>query len=111
MWTRLQQHTAQIVFGLAFVIPHSALCLVLYKVSLDNMELGGLWETMRSIDLPVSLLLDHFYELHWRIWGETSQSTYHVPYLLFHLVVGGIQFFVWGWLLASIGRMLLRSRS
>jgi hypothetical protein len=110
MWTRLQRFKIQIIVGLAFCFAHSFLCFALYKASLRNIEFGALWEHMRLTDLPVSLLLDGFKDAYWKLFGESPQSTYHKPYLLFHLIFGGLQFFAWGWLLAALGKRLLRPR-
>ncbi len=87
---------------------HSLLCVALWRVSLRNIEFGALWEHMRLTDLPVSLLLDKFYDS--KIFGVAIEDTYHRRYFLFHLIFGGLQFFVWGFLLATIGRQLLRRK-
>lgn len=86
---------------------HGLLVTALWRVSVSNIEFGALWEHMRLTDLPVSLLLDNFYEAYSKVSGATAQDTYHTPYYLFHLVFGGIQFFVWGWLLGTVWNRLL----
>src|SRR5687767_13530722 len=101
MWTRLQRFKIEVTGGLVLWVAHSFLCIVLYKVSLRNIELGVLWEHMRLIDFPVSLLLDEFTDGYWK---QFPGVTYHKPYLIFHLVFGGLQFFAWGWLLAVVGK-------
>jgi len=96
--------------GVVLFVGHSLLVLSLYYTSLRNIEFGALWEHMRLADLPVSTLLDTFYEAYLKVFGETPQSTYHMPYFLFHLIFGGLQFFAWGWLVGALWKKLLQPR-
>ena len=96
------------ILGALLLCGHSLLVTALWHVSLRNIEFGALWEHMRLTDLPVSLLLDNFYEAYSKVSGATDQDTYHTPYYLFHLVFGGIQFFVWGCLLGTVWNRLVQ---
>jgi len=105
MSTRLQLKLP-IIIGVLLFSAHSLICIALWRASLRNLELGALWEHMRLTDLPASLLLDKFYAAYSKIFGATADDAYHTPYFLFHLIFGGLQFFVWGCLFAVIGKKL-----
>lgn len=96
-----------IMLGTLLVCGHSLLVTALWRASLRNIEFGALWEHMRLTDLPVSMLLDTFYQAYPKVFDATAQGTYHTPYFLFHLVFGGLQFFVWGWLLGMAWNRLV----
>ncbi len=95
MRTRLQLKLP-IILGVLFFCGHSLLVILLGRVSQRNIEMGVLWEHLRLTDLPVSLLLDRFYDAYWKVF---PQGSYPKPEVLFHLIFGGLQFFVWGWLI------------
>lgn len=106
MWTRLQLKLPIVLGALAF-FGHSLLVTALWRVSIKNIEMGGLWEHMRLTDLPISLLLDSFYDTYVKCF---PQSNYPTPEVLFHLLFGGLQFFVWGWLLGTLVKRFLQRR-
>jgi hypothetical protein len=107
MRTRLQL-TRPIVLAALLLLGHSVLVAALWRVSLRNIEFGALWEHMRLTDLPVSLLLDTFCAAYSKVLDPSAQGTYHTPYFLFHLVFGGLQFSLWGWLAGTVWDRLVR---
>jgi hypothetical protein len=110
MWTRLQRFKAQVVAATALFAAHSFLCIALYRVSLRKLEFGVLWEHMYRTDLPVSLFLEPFFDAYSMLFNRALQGTYHAPYFWFHLVFGGLQFFLWGWLLGALAKWLMQRR-
>ena len=106
MRTRLQLKLPVILGGILFC-GHSLLVVGVWRASMRSIEFGVLWEHMRLTDLPVSLFLDQFYDAYWKLF---PQGSYPKPEVLFHLIIGGLQFFVWGWLLGIIIKKLLRTR-
>lgn len=85
-----------ITLGILLLCGHSLLVFGLWRVSLRNIEIGVMWEHMRLTDLPVSMLLDWYYDAHRKIF---VQDNYPNSEFFFHMIFGGLQFFVWGWLL------------
>jgi len=83
------------------------LVTLLWRISVRNIEMGVLWEHMRLTDRPISLLLDPFYDAYVKLF---PQSNYPTPEVLFHLIFGGLQFFIWGWLLGMLARQFLKRR-
>jgi len=110
MRTRLQLKLP-IILGILLVCGHSLLVTALWRASLRNIEFGALWEHMRLTDLPVSMLLDTFYQAYSKVFDATAQDAYHTQYFLFHLIFGGLQFFAWGWLLGTIAKRLFHRRN
>jgi len=96
-----------IILGAGFFCGHSLLVIGLWRASLKNIEFGVLWEHMRLTDMPVSMFLDKFYDAYWKI---LPQGSYPKPEVLFHLILGGLQFFVWGLLLGALAKRFLLSR-
>ena len=89
---------------------HSLLVITLWRVSLRNIEFGVLWEHMRLIDLPVSMFMDSFYDAYTRFIDPQSNGTYHTPYCIFHMLFGGIQFYILGWLTGIIAKRIFNKK-
>ena len=103
MRTRLQLKLP-IILGVLLFCGHSLLVILLRAVSQKNIEMGVLWEHMRLTDLPVSMLLDKFYDAYWKAF---PQGSYPKPEVLFHLTFGGLQFLLWGCLLGTAWNRLV----
>ncbi len=106
MRTRLQLKLPIILAALMFC-GHSLLVITLWRASVRNIEMGVLWQHMRLTDLPISLLADEFHDAYMKSF---SQSDYPAPEVLFHLILGGLQFFIWGWVLGTAANRLLKRR-
>jgi hypothetical protein len=86
---------------------HTLLVIALWRASVRNIEMGVLWQHMHLTDLPISLLADGFYDAYTKFF---PQSNYPAPEVLFHLVFGGLQFFIWGWVVGIVANRLLKRR-
>lgn len=104
MWTRMQLKVP-IAIGLLLFCGHTFLVIGLGFVSRKNIEFGVLWEHMRLTDLPVSVFLDSFLIAYAKFLPDSS---YPQPQILFHLVVGGLQYFLWGGLLGVVWKMVAK---
>jgi hypothetical protein len=106
MRTRLQLKIPT-AFAASMFLAHSLIVAALWRFSVTNIELGVLWEHMRLTDLPISVFLDSFCSGFMNVF---PRSNYPTPEAVFHLILGGLQFLIWGWLLGLIARRLLQRR-
>ena len=96
------------LLGLLLFCGHSAVVILLGYVAQRNIEMGVLWNHLHLTDLPVSLLMDRFYDLFLKVF---PQWTYPAPEVVFHLIFGGIQFFIWGCLIGICWNLLTYQRT
>lgn len=98
----------RVKIGLISLLLHSVWVGGLGYVGYRNHDLQFAWATQESLDFPIGLLAESFRSLLLTGTNGNPLMSFNSANILFFLFAGGIQFFLWGYLLGLVGSYLVK---
>lgn len=87
--------------GMLAAVVHSIWVSGLGLVGARNIEMQFAWRAQELFDSPVGLLAERFRSMLLHDSGPGMWWTFHSANVVFFLLAGGGQFFVWGYLVGT----------